>query len=848
LKAAAALLLVLLVGGLFIPVVPAQAAEEPQPPGLKGAVYSASASGPDGSRIYVSVLWDDMPTLFGLPLHNSDRTFYPGDALRVRIAGSHSGGYEDAVVISGAAEPKTVAAGGSFGSFDLKEDLQVRTEAGPGLQDINFALFPRNGIIDLTIVDENGSIFSPRRVYANGTFLGSGAGSYSLEQGEYTLSFELSPENVLAPPSVEVTLTPARRLNIIAYYRYAADNDQPRTDVSVLEQGAATFLPTLTATLRIYVVPYNPKFVVIPYLCTGASAESSYEMPFAILVRYDGNQYDPENENRLSLDQRMLLNGVSIEGHASWPLRSLGAQQRYHDNGEPSFLENGDPEMYEDFEELRYDNGMSKLEIATVSVASDMTVAPGGFFNLSARYSYPVNLKEQCYTHRDAYGSGPFGWLNFNDAQLTGESANVGGKNVFEFLAPDGKPLVFDGEHRYHKFVFTIRNEALSWVEAGEGTLSLDVSFWTIASRRLAIKTGIEWSPLILRQPVQVTAWRLAPWAREAAEENAQVLYLDNAWMVDYRANFDVSFASVIDAENFLSLARDYARVAAPFMEEFFGASQENLKAALENALKFLPPELRGLVTRVDLQGLLPAARTSLYSIANLDNYMIGVIVKDTGLDKREIQHVTGAGKENAEIERRGLTFFIVEGRAWFAGENAKSRQEMVELPFDNRTAYCFDINLSGEGMVAEVISDTPSSLELRIHAPPRSGGLRSVRILDNEGNLLYQREFSSSLAPLMSLGSVFGVSAAVSSETAKTLTFDKTPSTPTEIYVELTNAWGASRTQQLTISPWASVSGGEMNIWGWLIAAGIFAAAWAAFVNWLKERKSSQLARGFAS
>ena len=843
-KAAALPLLVLLVGGLLVPASPAQAAEETRPLGLRNAVYSASASGPDGSRIYVSVLWDDMPTRLGLPTHNADRTFYPGDALRVRIAGSHSGGYEDMVAISGAVESKTVGAGGTF---DLKEDLQVRTSVGPGLQDINFTLFPRNGVVVVTVVDEEGRFSGSRGVYANGSFLGAGTGTYSLGQGEYTISFDPPPENVLAPPSVKITLTPARRLSIVAYYQCSADNVQPRTDVAVLEQGAATFLPTLTAALRIYVVPYNPRFVVIPYLCIGTPAQSSYEMPFAVLVRYDGNQYDPENENRLSLDQRVLLDGVSMSGHASWPLRSEGVQQRYHDNGELSFLENGDPEMYADLEELRYDNGMPKLEIATVTVNFDRIVTPGGYFNLLARYSYPENVKEQYYTHEEAFGTGPFGWLNFHDVQVTGET-KLGDEWRYEFLTAEGGPIVFDRNYRYHKFVFTLQNDALMWIAAGEGTLALDLSFWSTSNSGRAIRTGIEWGPLGLRQSVQVTAWRLAPWAREAAEENAQVLYLDDAWMVDYRVRFDLSFVSVFDAENFLFTARDYARVAAPFVKEFLGASWENLKNVLDNALKFIPPELRSLVTGLNLREMLPAVNASLYSIANLDNYMIGVIVEDTGLDNRDPQHISGTGQENAVVERRGLTYFAVEGRAWFTEENARSRQEMVDLPFDNKTAYGFDINLSGEGMVAEVVSDTASRLELRIHAPPRSGGLQSVRILDNEGNLLYQQDFpSSSLAQLLSLGSFFGVSAAAPTEAAKTLTFDKTPSTPTEIYVELTNAWEASRTQKLTVAPWVPVTGVEMNIWGWLIAAGIFAAAWVAFVNWMRERKSSQLARGFA-
>gem|GEM_PF-5856816 len=820
----------------------AHAGEEPQPPGLKDAVYSATAGGSDGSWLSASVLWDDMPSRLGLPTHNADRTFYPGDALRSRVAGNHSAGYEDLVSISGGAvAAKSIGVGGTF---DQKEDVQIRTDAKPGLQDVNFTLFPKNGIIDVTVVDEDGRLSSARNVYANGMFLGSGTGMYTLGQGEYTISFEPAPENVAAPPSVKVVLTPARRLNIVAYYRYlGAENNRPRTDISVLDSGADSFLPMLTATLRVYVVPYNPRFVVVPYLCQnlsryGSAVQSSYEMPFAVLVRYDGNQYDPENENSLSLDQRVLLDGISFQGDISWPLRSDGEQQRRLDNGGLAFLDNGDPVMYEDGEELYHDNGMPKLEIANVAVISDSRV-PGGYFNLAPAYKLPENLREEVYTHEEIFGHGLFSWLNFHDVRVTGSSEGPGGEMISGILAADGGPIVFDGTNRYRKFVFTLQDEALSWVAGGGGTLALDLSLWSTANSGRAFEAEVEWEPLYLRQPVEVTAWRLEPWARDAAVENAQVLYRDEAWMADSRVSFDVSFVPVFDAENFLYIARDYARAAAPFTKGFLGKSLENLKTALGNALSYAPQELRGLVTGSDLE-ILPSASAALYSLANLDNYMIGTIIEDTGIENSGSQRISGVGKADAVVDSRGFPLFAVEELARLTGENTETKQEIVDLPFDNKTVYAFDINLSGEGMVAEVTADTASKLELRIHAPPRSGGLQSVRILDNEGKLLYWQDFlpSSLLAQLSAFAPLLGASSGASAESAKTLTFDKTPNTPTQIYVELTNSWGASSTQKLSVLPWVPVSGIETNIWGWLVFAGIFIVAWAAFVNWLRARR----------
>ncbi len=163
----------------------------------------------------------------------------------------------------------------------------------------------------------------------------------------------------------------------------------------------------------------------------------------------------------------------------------------------------------------------------------------------------------------------------------------------------------------------------------------------------------------------------------------------------------------------------------------------------------------------------------------------------------------------------------------------------MVELPFDNEAEYALDINLSGEGLAVEVIDDTAAKIELRFHAPQRSGRLRYVRIFDNRGGLLFQRDFlPSPLAHLSFLGVVEkGTPNAV--ETPPTAALQKSPGSPTEILVELTNYWGASRTVKVAMLPWAPAEGAGRNIWGWLVAAGAFIAAWMAFINWLKRGKT---------
>ncbi|MEM3452731.1 MAG: hypothetical protein QW835_03780, partial [Candidatus Hadarchaeum sp.] len=484
-RAAALFLSLLLLGSSLAAAAPVQAAET-APPGHEGTVYFSSAAGTDGTRFFVSLLWDDMPKLFGRPAHNADRTFYPGDLLRVSVVGRMSAGYERFVLVSGAAGPKTILVGETF---SVREDLQIRADAPSGLRDINFTLYPKQGRIDVTVLDENGGM--GRGFFINGK--AASAGTLYLDQGSYIISFEEPPENVLAPPAENITLTPGRRVSVVARYCCTADNQPPQTRVVVLENGAATYLPTLVATLRVIVVPYNPRFVVVPYLCFDEAAASSYEMPFSVFIRYDGNQYDPDNENRISLDQRMVVDGISLEGYALWPLRSAGEQQRYHDNGEPAFLENGDPEMYRELEELRYDNGMSKYEVATITAVLDRDTAPFVCFSFYAKYTRAENVKEQFYSQEETCGTGPFSWLRVHGVQLEGETS-IGAAKVIKFVDETENPLVFDDSNRYHKFVFSLQNQAQQWVAAGEGELSLKVSFWTTASRRQAFRAEVKWS------------------------------------------------------------------------------------------------------------------------------------------------------------------------------------------------------------------------------------------------------------------------------------------------------------------------------------------------------------------
>jgi hypothetical protein len=843
-KAASILISLALLAGTFQPPGSAGAAATPENTRFYDLprVEDNTAVSQDGSSIRAFLRWGDFP-------HNEDRTIYAWEDFAVGLEASDPNDVYDGIGMS--AKPVTTpglgwifeAANMSTSRVTLNLSRTLGRLAPPDLYAVNFTLLlkPATVKVEAYVVYRPeampGKVENRREWYPIENVLLDGVRmdrrgdilQSTIPQGKHTLTFEGYSENIsgaiktYAPPApADIWVLPGMEYTFKAYW---VENTPrlPPIDVNPWIEGqgedpdtyeARKAIPPV-ATINICVVPYNPRFAIIPYLCLGwregDPPQSSYDLPFAVLVRYDGNRYDPENESRLSLDQRAMVDDVSIEGYASWPLRAAGRQPQLSDNGDSRLDEGGNVLYYEEGEVIHHDNGMPKLETATLDIWKDLFWSTQSelLFAATAEYGMPENFRETAHTHQAWYG------------ELTGLALHD------QVLL---NPLTFSRGYRYHKFVFTLAgwpHTIKSWIAYGEGTLALDVSLqWGDVA---TIKTGVEWGPLGLAQPAAVRAWRLAPWARELAENDPQVLYVDNAWMVDDKVSFELTFVPVFDAENFLRMARGFTENFAPALGGAF-ADTENLKNVLENLGIEIP----------DFQEVVPAVRTSIYSLATMDDAMMGELIKDLGAENKEPQSLSGIGAADFRVERRGLPYFTVEEKARIGDENARVKYDLVNLPFDNGKVFSFDVNLSGEGMAVELAEDTCARLELRVHAPPRSGGLQRVRILDNEGDMLYQREF---LPPTL-VQMFFPSPSSSASEYGHvySLTFDKTPSTPAEIYVELTNTWGASSTKKLAITPWAPVTATGMDVWGWLIVAGVFTAAWVAFVNWLKERRARQI------
>jgi hypothetical protein len=203
-----------------------------------------------------------------------------------------------------------------------------------------------------------------------------------------------------------------------------------------------------------------------------------------------------------------------------------------------------------------------------------------------------------------------------------------------------------------------------------------------------------------------------------------------------------------------------------------------------------------------------------------------------------EPQIIEGRGTRVLEIERRGLPLFALSASAWISPENVQTKYDLVYLPFENKP-YEIGVNLSGEGMSVEVVEDTGTKLVMLLHAPSRSGGLQKLRILDNEGKELYSRTFlPASFYRLPMLAQLLGE--APDPYAPQEVALGKTPSTPTEIIVELTNSWGAKYVRKLSLQPYAP-EWEEYGIpWKWVVIAGIALVLWFGFINWLARKRST--------
>jgi len=181
------------------------------------------------------------------------------------------------------------------------------------------------------------------------------------------------------------------------------------------------------------------------------------------------------------------------------------------------------------------------------------------------------------------------------------------------------------------------------------------------------------------------------------------------------------------------------------------------------------------------------------YYAENLDDEIALEMLKQDFAELEE-QTFTGHGEVAGEINNYVFFYTLTV--------KAKSPQKAINVSVPIvlfreggvRNPYQIYVNLEGEGVNASIIRDTGRSTTIRFAAAPEAGGIASVEISDENGNLLYERKYS-----------YFNVETGVFGFNGETSIFVvKTRSTGTQWTLTATNVWGATTTMTFTVKPYA--------------------------------------------
>jgi hypothetical protein len=308
---------------------------------LTPPVVPAPATGTDGSgfklnlgigRVGASLVFEenwreDLP-------YNPDRTLYPGDSFRLDL-GVLEG---DASRI---AEAYRFTAEGQELSVNASNWVRIPENAEPGQREVVVRAEPRPATLRVTLVIEEDyakarsmriDFIGPETetldleaAYGKETYYRSIAKEErKLPQGAWRIvcyPVEASKtyaegerwDNYLPPPPLELNLNSGRSYEVEGRYR----KNQEGYWATYQSDNSVTYLQPAEGKVLVRVVPYRPKFTVIPYIALAKDSGDDpycYWKPGMVLVRYDGNAYDLENEERLSLQQRAVVQDFSSGG------------------------------------------------------------------------------------------------------------------------------------------------------------------------------------------------------------------------------------------------------------------------------------------------------------------------------------------------------------------------------------------------------------------------------------------------------------------------------------------------------------------------------------------------------
>ncbi|KXA89044.1 hypothetical protein AKJ62_03910, partial [candidate division MSBL1 archaeon SCGC-AAA259D14] len=354
-------------------------------------------------------------------------------------------------------------------------------------------------------------------------------------------------------------------------------------------------------------------------------------------------------------------------------------------------------------------------------------------------------------------------------------------------------------------------------------------------SLRRVYTTHSRWNAIGGHQPTRIAAWELKSWAEQKASDKPEVVMQDNAWKVDDDVEFDFRFIGMEDSENFLDRAHSIAKNTKGWVKENYNEQAEKL-----NKLGPMVENLTGTKIPQVSQWEIETSKGSLLSIAEMDDKMKRMILEDVKIKGKSVQSVAGQGKVLENIEYRVGGYFTVVENVGAPGIENIGREEVIWFPFDPNRKVEFPINVTGEGMTAEVTNEKGAMVEITIYCPKYAGDLKNVRVYSEGGKLVKTIRYGGALSYMSELPKMKTGGGKKGKEKYHITLMKGTDNE--RITLKVTNEWGATATQTLKISGRGKFVGKPLKGWlKWIILALILAGAWVALAKWIGEKRKGR-------
>jgi len=465
-----------------------------------------------------------------------------------------------------------------------------------------------------------------------------------------------------------------------------------------------------------------------------------------------------------------------------------------------------------------------------------------------------------------------------------------------------GGAVSFDGTNQYHKFELR-PNRGIMRSMFNENFTHVDFTlqfldyrqYWGLSGayedytgyeppfEQEVFSTTATWYPLGYEQPVKFQAYKLLGNIRERVYDNTnpepELVLNENSWEVDWSTRVEGKFITLAKVREALNMLRENWRNEnwAGIRE---GASAAGVDAPSLAVLSRLDNHMLDIITadtaaenEPDWQSVTGTGLAEnvirrygselFYFLATAEGhpahcglcgstsfrqqwwyYQENTTSENTTYFWSDTKYATDPYSLTLDVvyTYQNLTRYVCNSCGAVYG--GKSFDDLIHVPFDNKSRLDFYANLSGDGLAAETENAGFKQFKVRVYAPVYTGGLARVRVLDNTGRaLLFARR-----DPLLDSisGFIFESSSAkwTSYETADITGGGENgvyeyvlrrPDTSTTVTVEITNAWGATVVQgPFYVEGYQSQLGSDIV---YALLLGFFVTVVALAVDWVMIR-----------